>query len=84
MEPESSLPCSQQPAASPYPKPDESSPHLPTLFWYHPPIYAFRVHLKLQFERNIFLSLLVRQLNIFPLLKKGTELIIRESQTICT
>jgi hypothetical protein len=36
MEPEVSLPCSQQPAAGPYPEPDESSPHLPIhglLFW---------------------------------------------------
>jgi hypothetical protein len=32
MEPEGSLPYSQQPAAGPYPEPDESSPHLPTLF----------------------------------------------------
>jgi hypothetical protein len=32
MEPESSLPSSQQPATGPCPEPDESSPHLPTLF----------------------------------------------------
>jgi hypothetical protein len=32
MEPEGSLPCSQEPAIGPYPKPDESSPQLPTLF----------------------------------------------------
>jgi len=31
MEPEGSLPCSQGPAISPYPEPDESSLHLPTL-----------------------------------------------------
>jgi hypothetical protein len=30
-EPESSLPCSQQPATGPYPEPDASSPHIPTL-----------------------------------------------------
>jgi len=32
MEREGSLLCSQQPTAGPYPEPDESSPHLPTLF----------------------------------------------------
>jgi hypothetical protein len=32
MEPEGSLPCSQQPAIGPYLEPDESSPHPPTLF----------------------------------------------------
>jgi hypothetical protein len=32
MEPEGSLPCSQQPAIGPHPEPDASSPHFPTLF----------------------------------------------------
>jgi hypothetical protein len=32
MQPESSLLCSQKPATGPYPEPDESSPHSPTLF----------------------------------------------------
>jgi hypothetical protein len=32
MEPEGSLPYSQDPATGRYPEPDESSPHLPTLF----------------------------------------------------
>jgi hypothetical protein len=32
MEPEGSLPCSQHPASDPYSEPDESSPHLTTLF----------------------------------------------------
>jgi len=32
METEGYLLCSQEPATAPYPKPDASSPHLPTLF----------------------------------------------------
>jgi hypothetical protein len=32
MEPEGSLPCSQQPATCPYPEPNESNPHPQTLF----------------------------------------------------
>jgi hypothetical protein len=32
MEPEVSLPRSQQPVTDPYPEPDESSPHFPNLF----------------------------------------------------
>jgi hypothetical protein len=32
MEPEGSLPCPQQPATDDHPEPDESGPHLPTLF----------------------------------------------------
>jgi hypothetical protein len=31
MESEGSLPCSQRPTTGPYPKPNESSPQLPTL-----------------------------------------------------
>jgi hypothetical protein len=32
MEPESSLPRSQEPASAPYPEPDSSNTQLPTLF----------------------------------------------------
>jgi len=32
MEPEHSLPCSQEPASGPYPKPDESNPHSRVLY----------------------------------------------------
>jgi hypothetical protein len=32
MKPESSLPCSQDPATGHYPEPDESIPQLSTLF----------------------------------------------------
>jgi hypothetical protein len=55
MEPDSRLPCSQEPATEPYIEPDESNPHPPTLFpkdpfLYYPPIYAlvFRVASSLQ------------------------------------
>jgi len=32
MEPDGTLPCSQEPGIGPNPKPDASSPRLPTLF----------------------------------------------------
>jgi len=32
MEPEASLPSSQEPTTGPYPKPDESTPHIFNLF----------------------------------------------------
>jgi hypothetical protein len=35
MEPESSLPCSQEPSIGPYPEPDESSPYHPILYILH-------------------------------------------------
>jgi hypothetical protein len=34
MEPEGSLPCSQQPATGHQPKPDESNAHLPIIFFF--------------------------------------------------
>jgi hypothetical protein len=46
MEPESSLPCSQEPATGHYPAPDESSPHTHTVYLkdpspYYLPIYPY-------------------------------------------
>jgi hypothetical protein len=32
MEPDGSLPCSQEPAAVPYPEPDQFSPYRPILY----------------------------------------------------
>jgi hypothetical protein len=36
MEPESSLPCSQEPATGPYPNLDQNKPHSSTLFPWEP------------------------------------------------
>jgi hypothetical protein len=35
MEPESSLPCSQEPSTGPYSEPDQSSPYHPILSKFH-------------------------------------------------
>jgi hypothetical protein len=40
MEPESSLPCSQEPSTGPYPEPDQSGPYRPILY----KIYCNIVH----------------------------------------
>jgi len=55
MKPEISLPHSQQTATGPYPEPDESSLHTPTLF-YFPKIY-FNI---------IFPSMIVLPSSLFP------------------
>jgi hypothetical protein len=36
MEPEGSLPCSQEPSMGPYPRRDESIPYHPILYLYGP------------------------------------------------
>jgi hypothetical protein len=51
MEPEGSLPCSQEPATCPYPEPNESNPHPQTLFP-EDGIYL-QVHTALQPQRPI-------------------------------
>jgi hypothetical protein len=44
MEPEGTLPCSQEPSISPYSEPDEFNPYLILFlqdpFQYYPPIYV--------------------------------------------
>jgi len=52
MEPEVSLPYSQQPTAGPYPEPDESSPHPPTLR----SILILLSHLGLGLSRGLYPS----------------------------
>jgi hypothetical protein len=56
MEPEGSLPCSQEPASSPYPEPDESTPQPHTLFLIN--VSVFQVVSTLQ-------DFLIRILNVF-------------------
>jgi hypothetical protein len=46
MEPEGSLPCSQEPATCPYPEPNESNPHPQTLF-HQEPFLMMSSHLRL-------------------------------------
>jgi hypothetical protein len=63
MVPEGSLPCSQEPATGTYSEPDESSPHIPTLFpcdpfKCYPTIYTlvFQVVSSVQvYQTNIFM-----------------------------
>jgi hypothetical protein len=43
MQPEGSLPCSQEPSTGPYPEPDQSNPHHPILR----PILILSTHLRL-------------------------------------
>jgi hypothetical protein len=44
METEGSLPCLQEPAISLYTVPDESNPHLATLFAYYSLLYYLPIH----------------------------------------
>jgi len=53
MEPEGSLPCSQQRATGPYPEPGEYGPHFPTL---SRSILILISHLRLGFPNCLFPS----------------------------
>jgi len=44
MEPEGSLQCSQESTAGHYPKPDASTPHLPTPFPEDPFLYYLTIY----------------------------------------
>jgi hypothetical protein len=54
MEPESSLPCSQEPSTGPYPESDESSPYDPIYFFKTLPVLP--CHLRLGLPNGLFLS----------------------------
>jgi hypothetical protein len=61
MQPEGSLPCSQQPSTGPYPEPDQSSPYRPK------PISLISLkillpHLRLDFLSGLFPSCLPIQI----------------------
>jgi hypothetical protein len=63
MEPEVSLPCSQEPAAGPYLESDESSLHLPTLFPYDPVCIIFSFLLLLPPQSFVLIH---RPIFVFP------------------
>ena len=54
MEPQESLPHSQEPATCPYPEPDQSSPCLPLTSWRY--ILILSSHLRLDLSSGLFLS----------------------------
>jgi len=65
MESEGSLQCSQQPAIGPYPKPDESSLHLPTL------TYLLTPWCRTLIEKLIFTQL-VKKISCFLMELEGS------------
>jgi hypothetical protein len=54
MEPDGSLPWSEEPSAGPYPEPDKSSPYLPTLSLKS--ILELSLHLRLDLPSSLFPS----------------------------
>jgi hypothetical protein len=52
MEPEGSLPCSQEPSTDPYPEPDQSSPYYPILSLWS--ILTLSTHLRLGLPSGLF------------------------------
>jgi hypothetical protein len=73
MEPEGSLPCSQEPSTGPYPEPDQSSPYNPILSLVRP-ILILSTRLGLGLPRGLFpYSFPTKILYAFPFFYRFSE-----------
>jgi hypothetical protein len=61
MEPDASLPLSQDPTTGPYPEPDETSPHFPLRY-----ILTLPFHLSLSFPSGLFPSGFLTEMYAIP------------------